>query len=89
MNNQTKEFLFNEWAEYIEKVYGVRYDRKEKFVICPDCEEPLYLCDVGECFLYNGICPICGAKFDDDSEYFDDDGYNDEFYEGEDDEEDE
>ena len=66
MDKEIKEFLFNEWAEYVEQVYGTQYDRKEKFIVCPDCAEPLYLSDMGECFLYNGICPVCGAKFDDE-----------------------
>ena len=55
---------FESFAEYLEGNYGVYFDREEGFVICPECEEPLYECD-WDVFDYINrqnefICPVCG-----------------------------
>ena len=56
---------FEEIAQYLEDVYGVQYDRDEKFVICPECCELLYKCDYSpeEFNTETGIaCPICECE---------------------------
>lgn len=59
---------FRSFAKYLEKEYGVLFDREEGFVICPECGEPLYQCDwdVND---YsddddNYICPVCGENLE-------------------------
>ncbi len=58
----TKEFV--DFAETLEQVYGTFFDREEGFVICPECEEPIYDCDwAPNHFITDteGIyrCPVC------------------------------
>ena len=36
---------FEEFAEVLVRDFGAYYDREEGFVICPECDEPLYECD--------------------------------------------
>lgn len=65
MTDEIKECLFKQWAEYVNQTYGTQYDTEEMFFVCPDCGEPLYLCDMNtDDFFYNGICPVCGVYFD-------------------------
>ena len=62
---------FYVFATYLEKHYGVQFDREEGFVICPECGELLYSCDWSieeytraiddEPYL---ICPICDSYLD-------------------------
>ena len=66
----SKSEIFDNYARLLEDTYGVQYDREEQFVVCPECEEPIYECDwPEETFLVvdNGdeegtiswLCPIC------------------------------
>ena len=62
---------FYAFATYLEKNYGVYFDREEGFVECPECGEPLYSCDWSvedytveiddELCL---ICPVCETNLD-------------------------
>ena len=60
---------FRSFAKYLEKTYGVQFDKKEGFVVCPECGEPIYSCDwTIEDYTDeddNWICPICGEVFED------------------------
>lgn len=59
---------FWRFASTLEKEFGCFYDRDEEFVICPECDEPLYSCDwdipdyastTSDGYLVYK-CPICG-----------------------------
>lgn len=54
---------FKRFAQYLERYYGVQFDRQEGFVICPECGEPLYDCDWTVFDFSNEddeyICPVC------------------------------
>ena len=64
---------FYSFGRYLEKTYGVQFDRREGFVCCGECGEPLYDCDWsiedyyreidGE---YHIICPVCGTILDEE-----------------------
>jgi len=59
----TREFV--DFAETLEQVYGTFFDKEEGFVICPECEEPIYECDWSRsAYCPTGIksvyrCPVC------------------------------
>ena len=62
--------MFERIAKHCEKVYGINYDREERFFECPECGEPIYEDDWDEadfCLTpWNNFpkkqhyhCPIC------------------------------
>ena len=51
-------------AKIIEEVYGGYVDWKERFYLCPECDEPVYECDWSTQELANEICPCCGFTGD-------------------------
>lgn len=58
-----KHRTWEEVAKILVEVYGSYLDEEEPFVVCPECEEPIYECDYdgsdGE-FDDGVLCPICG-----------------------------
>ena len=60
--------FFRKFAIRLEDVYGVQFDREEGFVVCPECEEPLYDCDWDKSDFINEdcnfVCPICGEPLE-------------------------
>ena len=58
---------FNKFATMLEETYGVFYDREEGFVICPECDEPIYdddwdatdYMEVGKDEKVTYYCPCC------------------------------
>lgn len=64
--------MFNKYAKFLEETYGVQYDKEERFVICPECGEPLYECDwepqTFEIVDGNWYCPVCDQYYDTEDE---------------------
>ena len=59
---------FKTFARYLEDNYGALFDRKEGFVCCPECGEPIYDCDWTVDDYTNEeddfICPVCGEPLE-------------------------
>ena len=51
---------WKEAAEICEVVYGCYVNWKERYFICPECDEPIYECDFND-FI---ICPVCEFKWE-------------------------
>lgn len=51
-------------AKYCEDTYGIWVDWKEGFFHCPECDEPIYMCDWDpESTADWSLCPICEFNF--------------------------
>ena len=53
-------------AHHVKAVYGVYVDWKERFFICPNCEEPVYECDWTDEDFSAHMCPICEFNGEED-----------------------
>lgn len=58
--------MFKTWeevAKYLSKEYGTFVDWKERFYICPECDEPILEEDWGDREGHFEICPICEFNY--------------------------
>lgn len=51
-------------AKIVEEVYAGYVNWKERFYLCPECEEPVFECDWSVQELVNSLCPVCGFTGD-------------------------
>ena len=49
-------------AEYCYLTFGLQVDYEEGFFVCPECGEPIYEEDWGDCDF--SMCPICETYFE-------------------------
>ena len=49
-------------AEYCYLTFGIQVDYEERFFMCPECDEPIYEEDWGDCDF--SMCPICETYFE-------------------------
>ena len=79
--------MWQKFVNYMHNICGMQYDAEEGFVVCSECGDPIYEVD------FDGdrpVCPCCGYNIETEhieDEYTDEDGYNNEFFEEEEDEE--